>query len=261
MVLLLPLLLSCALPDGADDRVGIETAASRDGAPVDRAPVDRGLESVQLSGIPHVQQKPDFVEIPGGLVASLEPPGTGPSRADLAQRAMSMRELLGPDFTITVEPPYVIAGDEDSETVEARARGTVAWAHRELREDFFEADPAEPVAVWLFADDDISGMLNWRLPGLQRAIADGRTLPLEQLMSLDGEGFYESDAGRLYYAQSRYLLYHLQEEGELRAFHRAFLAGADADPTGMAALKKTLGVEDLDAFQVAWEAEVVGLGS
>ena len=67
--------------------------------------------------------------------------------------ATSMRTQV-PGFTVVVERPYVVAGDGTPAEVERRARQTVRWAHAQLRSLYFDADPPEPVAVWLFADDD-----------------------------------------------------------------------------------------------------------
>jgi hypothetical protein len=107
-------------------------------------------------------------------------------------------------------------------------------------------------------DGRIVGLLNWRLPGLQSAIRGGIVPTFEELMAMDQYAFYELDTGSNY-AQSRYLLYYLQEQGLLDAYWVAFQARGD-DPTGgYEALKAVVGDEDMAAFQLRWERWVLKL--
>lgn len=107
-------------------------------------------------------------------------------------------------------------------------------------------------------DGHIVGYTNWRLPGLQRAIRERRVRAFKELTALNADDFYTKETGTNY-AQARYLLYYLQERGLLTRFYREFLANRATDPTGFDTLKKTLGVEDLDAFRKEWEKFVLGL--
>lgn len=107
-------------------------------------------------------------------------------------------------------------------------------------------------------DGHIIGYTNWRLPGLQRAIRERRVRTFKELTGLSAEDFYSKETGTNY-AQARYLCYYLQERGLLTRFYRGFLANRAADPTGFDTLKKTLAVEDFDAFQKDWEKFVLGL--
>lgn len=236
-------------------------------------------------------------------------------------------------FHFVVEPPFVVAGDEDAATVEVRSDRVVRWAVDRLKEAYFERDPEAVIEIWLFRDaasyrrharllfdDDpttpygyysseagalvmdistgggtlvheivhpfvaanlpgcpdwfneglgslyeqsserdgaIVGLTNWRLPGLQEAIRAGRAPKLAELIATSQDEFYGAKSG-LYYAEARYLLYYLQEEGLLRRFYRAFAAGLAADPTGRAALVDTLG-RDLAAFEPEWRRFVLSL--
>ena len=72
-------------------------------------------------------------------------------------------------------------------------------------------------------DDHIIGLTNWRLAGLQRAIAADAVPPFRMLTALGTGAFYADDTG-VHYAQSRYLMYYLQEHGLLRDFYRRFRA-------------------------------------
>ncbi|MEJ7597867.1 MAG: hypothetical protein WKG01_08170 [Kofleriaceae bacterium] len=107
-------------------------------------------------------------------------------------------------------------------------------------------------------DGRIIGLTNWRLAGLQRSIAGGDVPRFKQLTSLGGTAFYGDDSGT-HYAQARYLLYYLQEQGLLRAFYRSFRAARTKDPTGYATLVTALGERDMDAFHVRWKRYVAAL--
>ena len=107
-------------------------------------------------------------------------------------------------------------------------------------------------------NDHLVGLLNWRLPGLQRAIAERELPSFGTLTSLSMHAFYNRDPGTNY-AQSRYLLYYLQEQGLLFDFYRSFLARQKQDPSGYEALEQTLGNPDMDRFQAKWEQWVMSL--
>lgn len=108
----------------------------------------------------------------------------------------------------------------------------------------------------------IHGYTNWRLAGLQSAIQARNLISFPALFAMDDGEFYGRNTGSSYsqhYAQSRYLLYYLQEKGLLVKFYREFTAHAKTDPTGVKSLRKILGEDDLDAFQKKWEAFVLKL--
>lgn len=98
----------------------------------------------------------------------------------------------------------------------------------------------------------IVGLTNWRLAGLKRAIKSDRLPSFAQLTAMSDHAFYDEDRGDNY-AQSRYLLYYLQEKGLLVQFYEAFRAARAKDPTGYATLVATLGESDMAAFQDRWE--------
>ena len=86
-----------------------------------------------------------------------DPPKVAPaiSRADFCQHIMKLKEKLpGPGFTVLVQPPFVVIGDEAPATVRRRSTDTVAWAVESLRAAYFEKDPDEILDVWLFKDRD-----------------------------------------------------------------------------------------------------------
>ena len=107
-------------------------------------------------------------------------------------------------------------------------------------------------------DGRITGLLNWRLPGLQSMIRGDDLPSFQELAEMDERTFYELDQGGNY-AQARYLLYYLQEKGLLGEYHRALVAGLEQDPGGYEALKTVLGEDDMAAFQERWEEWVLTL--
>lgn len=106
----------------------------------------------------------------------------------------------------------------------------------------------------------IWGLTNWRLRGLHEAIKNEEyEVPtFEELCSTSTREFYDADPGTNY-AQSRYLLYYLQNEGLLEKFYHEFRKSAQDDPTGYETLKRVLGEEDMEAFQKKWTEFVLGL--
>jgi hypothetical protein len=256
------------------------------------------------------------------------------SRAALVQRVREVKKQLGPEFTVLVEPPFVVAGDDRPEVVRRHARSTVRWTVDKLKADFFSKDPTSTLAIYLFrdepsyrknafaithedpttpygfftpkhgalimniatgggtlvheivhpfveanfpdspawfneglgslyeqaADEDghIVGLTNWRLQGLQAAIAHGRAPSFRVLTATSTREFYDEDEG-VHYAEARYLLYYLQQRGLLVRYYKEFTAHHAEDPTGYATLERVLGRNDMDAFQREWAAFVTGL--
>jgi len=244
------------------------------------------------------------------------------------------KRLPSKNFTIVVQPPFVVIGDGPAAEVKRRAEDTVKWTVDKLKQDYFAEDPKEILDIWLFKDADsyakhaqllfndtpstpygyyspknkalimnistgggtlvheivhpfmeanfpacppwlnegmgslyehvgeekghIYGYVNWRLPGLQKAIGAGNLTSFEKLMAMDANTFYGEHSG-LHYAQSRYLLYYLQEKGLLVKFYKQFHAQQEGDPTGFQTLKTILGESDMVRFQNRWEKFVLGL--
>jgi hypothetical protein len=73
--------------------------------------------------------------------------------ADYAQHLMKLKpKVPGGQFTIVIEPPFVVIGDESPETLRWRAKKTIRWAVDKLKEAYFEKDPLEILDIWLFKD-------------------------------------------------------------------------------------------------------------
>jgi hypothetical protein len=56
------------------------------------------------------------------------------------------------NFSIVIQRPFVVVGDESKEAVQQHAEGTVKWAVDRLKQDFFPNDPNEILDIWLFKD-------------------------------------------------------------------------------------------------------------
>lgn len=67
-------------------------------------------------------------------------------RADLKKKAPSSQ------FSIVVQAPFVVVGDESKQIVQQHAEDTVKWAVDRLKQDFFTKDPKEILDIWLFKD-------------------------------------------------------------------------------------------------------------
>jgi hypothetical protein len=103
----------------------------------------------------------------------------------------------------------------------------------------------------------IRGGLNWRLPELQRAIADRRAPSFEQMADA-GRGAFSGKQASLYYATARYLCFYLQERGLLLRFYRAFRGRVDSDGSGLATLQDTT-TRNLPSLRADWERFVADL--
>ncbi len=77
-------------------------------------------------------------------------PEPGP---DYPGHAAGIRERVkGQGFTVVIEPPFVVVGDEPAHLVKRRSVKTVRWAANMLKKDFFRRDPEKVVDIWLFKD-------------------------------------------------------------------------------------------------------------
>ena len=74
--------------------------------------------------------------------------------ADFARHLDRLKpKIPAQGFTLVVQSPFVVIGDESPETVRRRADGTVKWAVDLLKKAYFEKDPPDIIDVWLFKDE------------------------------------------------------------------------------------------------------------
>ena len=86
-----------------------------------------------------------------------------PSRSDMTDAGFEQHvkdvqtrikdKLNSNDFSILIQRPFVVVGDEPEQTVQQHATDTVKWAVDHLKKDYFKNDPAEILDIWLFKDD------------------------------------------------------------------------------------------------------------
>lgn len=75
------------------------------------------------------------------------------SDADFARHVDQLKKKLpSKEFSIVVERPFVIIGDEPLQAVKEHAESTIKWAVEKLKQDFFTKDPNEILDIWLFRD-------------------------------------------------------------------------------------------------------------
>ncbi len=87
--------------------------------------------------------------------------------------------------------------------------------------------------------DGLKPKVDVRLLTLQRAIQADKAIPLAKLLAMDQKEFHKQ--ANLCYAQARYLMLYLHQNKKLAQWYRAYKADFANDPTGKAALRKTLG--------------------
>jgi hypothetical protein len=56
-------------------------------------------------------------------------------------------------FTVLIEKPFVVIGDEPETVVKQRSQDTVKWLVGKLKQDYFTRDPQSILEIWLFKDD------------------------------------------------------------------------------------------------------------
>jgi len=89
-------------------------------------------------------------EKPEAAAVAREATSAGPTAMDYIRHVERLKQRVPEDFTIVVQRPFVVIGDESAETVRRRARGTVKWAVERLKAAYFEKDPPEIIDIWLF---------------------------------------------------------------------------------------------------------------
>ncbi len=84
---------------------------------------------------------------------------TVPSSGDFTERefanhvARLKKRLPSGDFSIIVQRPFVVVGDEPRADLLRHAEQTVKWAVDRLKQDYFTKDPNHILDIWLFKDE------------------------------------------------------------------------------------------------------------
>lgn len=108
-----------------------------------------------------------------------------------------------------------------------------------------------------FSGGRIKGLVNWRLPALQKAIRADALRPLKELA--EDPGFYREGRVGVNYAQARYLMLYLQEKGLLTRYYTTFRDHVADDPNGWETLKQIVSPQSPEAFEKDWRAWVLTL--
>lgn len=77
----------------------------------------------------------------------------GFTNADYEQHVESLRKTVSQGFTIIIQKPFVVIGDESPDLVKLRAEKTIKWTVDMLMQDYFEKDPYDIIDIWLFKDE------------------------------------------------------------------------------------------------------------
>jgi len=97
------------------------------------------------------------IRLDGEKLIDAPPMAPGAQRqtpADFVQHILRLKQSLPEEgrFTIVVQPPFVVVGDESPETVKSRSERTVKWAVDHIKQSYFARDPDRILDVWLFKD-------------------------------------------------------------------------------------------------------------
>lgn len=99
-------------------------------------------------------QPQTFVEsLPSAAAAQPFAPSSTIADTDFDQHVELLKKKLpSSDFTIIVQRPFVVIGDEPAAAVKEHSERTVKWAVDKLKQDYFSQDPKEILDIWLFKD-------------------------------------------------------------------------------------------------------------
>ena len=93
------------------------------------------------------------------------------------------------------------------------------------------------------------GLLNWRLPGLKKAIKSGKCMKVRDLIENSGSCFRTKRS--LAYAMARYIFYFLQEKKLLRKWYARYRENYDDDKSGLKTLEEIYG-KSVEEFEKEW---------
>jgi hypothetical protein len=71
-----------------------------------------------------------------------------------AHLAALKKKLPNDEFTVVIERPFVVVGDQSPAQVRRHAANTVRWATWHLKHAYFDRDPLQIIDIWLFRDEE-----------------------------------------------------------------------------------------------------------
>lgn len=87
------------------------------------------------------------------LLLTLIAAKTDAGAVDYDAHVAALRERYPADtYTILIQRPFVVIGDEAPDVVRRRAEHTVGWAVTKLKAQYFDRDPDHVIDVWLLRD-------------------------------------------------------------------------------------------------------------
>jgi hypothetical protein len=90
---------------------------------------------------------------PGFSAVLTDSTSGGFTEADFARHVADLKKKLpSPEFSLIIQRPFVVVGDEPPKVVQQHAEETIKWAVDRLKQDFFTKDPREILDIWLFKD-------------------------------------------------------------------------------------------------------------
>jgi len=87
------------------------------------------------------------------VTAHLSLARAAPSADQLKERRDALEARLGKGFTVVVEPPFVVIGDESPATVRHHASGILRWSIQLLEAEYFKERPGKVIEIWLFRNE------------------------------------------------------------------------------------------------------------
>ena len=124
--------------------------------------------------------------------------------------------------------------------MEALGQTHPIWVREGLGSLYEESDPRP---------DGLVGLVNWRLPLLKKALADGQTFPLRAFLEDSDRCFAERiDVA---YAMARYLCFFLQEKQLLSPWYARYCRNYADDRKGIRSLEEAYG-KPLDQLETDW---------
>jgi hypothetical protein len=98
----------------------------------------------------------------------------------------------------------------------------------------------------------IVGRVNWRLPALEKAIADGKLRPLADMISKND--FYDEKTRGLNYAQSRYFFMYMQEKDLIQKLYKIMRDNHKETEGDVKLVEQAFGkkIGEIEADYLAW---------
>ena len=73
-------------------------------------------------------------------------------KLDYDAHVADLKKSIGREFTVVVEKPFVVIGDQSEKKVKQWAHGTIRWAVAQIKDSYFKEDPDHIINIWLFKD-------------------------------------------------------------------------------------------------------------